>query len=68
MRRGLQAAFGPFMRIEQLIISSIPGGASDSQSPIVTDANIRLLFDIQAEVDKLSAPVAVSDPATRLHG
>ena len=52
-----QAAFGPFYRIEQLIISS---QSSDGDGdPILTDANVKLLFDIQAEVDALRAPAAV---------
>lgn len=54
-----EASFGPFYRVEQLIVSTTP----DSQSPyvstsglpsIVTDANINLLFAMQQEVDQLS--------------
>lgn len=58
---GLQAAFGPFMRIEQLIISTIPYFPSGAARPIVTDAYIKLLFDVQDEVEKLTAPVKVSE-------
>lgn len=47
------------MRIEQLILSTRSMGANDSAPPIVSDANIKLLFDMQGEVDSLTAAVAV---------
>ncbi len=56
----LQASFGPFYRIEQLIVSTKDPGA-----PIVTDANIRLLFEMQAQIDALSAHVPAADGAER---
>ena len=48
-----QASFGAFYRIEQLILTTLPpdgaAGAGQPERPsIVTDANIRLLFDMQA--------------------
>ena len=55
-----QDAFGPFMRVEQLIISTAPSDGSGAAVPIVSDSNIKLLFDMQDAVDKLSVPVAVS--------
>lgn len=52
-----QAAFGEFYRIEQLILSTTqPGSSATGQAPIVSDANIRLLFAMQAEVDGLQVP------------
>ena len=58
----LQAAFGPFYRIEQLIISTQPGEGDDEADPILTDANIKLLFSIQAEVDAMRASMPVRLP------
>ena len=48
-----QASFGAFYRIEQLILTTLPpdgaaGAGQPERPPIVTDANIRLLFDMQA--------------------
>ena len=53
-----QASFGPFYRIEQLILSTVPRSRGSHVTraqpeplpPIVTDANIRLLFAMQAQV------------------
>ena len=65
-----QASFGPFYRIEQLILSTVPrseGGhfthaqPPEPLPPIVTDANIRLLFAMQAQV-LLSFRAAVANP------
>ena len=47
-----QASFGPFYRIEQLILTSARASGADERTqsgrtPIVTDANIQLLFDMQ---------------------
>ena len=47
------------MRIEQLIISTVPSASTGALPPIVTDANIKLLFDIQEQVDNLTATVEV---------
>ena len=55
----VQAAFGPFMRIEQLIISTVPSASSGALPPIVTDDNIKLLFDIQEQVDNLTVTIKV---------
>ncbi|XP_062099185.1 uncharacterized protein LOC133805100 [Humulus lupulus] len=55
----------PFYRIEQLILATIPD--ADGKSPsIVTEANIKLLFEIQKKVDGLRAnfsgsPVSLAD-------
>jgi hypothetical protein len=62
----MQASFGPFYRIEQLILSTQPRPAGrghithadpEELPPIVTDANIRLLFAMQAQVSTAVAPV-----------
>lgn len=58
--RHKQAAFGPFYRITQLILTTTPAANSSGATPsglpaIVTDAHIRLLFDMQAEIDALVA-------------
>ena len=67
----LQATFGPFYRIEQLILSTTPAAQAPYQSPsglpaILTDANIRLLFQMQKAVDALAAPVAGSNASATL--
>jgi Niemann-Pick C1 protein len=54
-RDAYEAAFGPFYRISQLILSTSLN-ESGRFPPIVSDANIRALFAMQAEVDALSAP------------
>lgn len=52
----LQASFGAFYRIEQLILSTTPRAeghytSAESGLPsIVSDANIRLLFAVQGQV------------------
>lgn len=66
-----QASFGPFYRIEQLILSTTPAAQAPYQSPsglpaILTDANIRLLFQMQAAVDALAGPVAGSNASATL--
>ena len=58
--RILQAAFGEFYRIEQLIVSTTNSSRGTHRSPsglpsIVTPANIRLLFAMQDQVDALQA-------------
>lgn len=57
------------MRIEQLIISTVPSSKMSTLPPIITDANIKLLFDIQERVDNLTAPfqVTLSYQALVLH-
>lgn len=54
-----EASFGPFYRVEQLILTTTPRAASNFTTPgglpaVVTDANIRLLFDMQELVDSIS--------------
>ena len=67
----MQAAFGPFYRIEQLILSTTPAAQSPYQTlsglpSILTDSNIRLLFQMQAAVDALAGPVAGSNASATL--
>ena len=67
----LQATFGPFYRIEQLILSTTPAAQAPYKSPsglpaILTDANIKLLFQMQKAVDALAAPVAGSNASAML--
>ncbi|XP_051139854.1 uncharacterized protein LOC127257464 [Andrographis paniculata] len=43
----------PFYRIEQLIIATIPDTVKGEAPSIVTDSNIKLLFDVQKKVDAI---------------
>ncbi|KAL4426962.1 hypothetical protein ABPG77_009523, partial [Micractinium sp. CCAP 211/92] len=69
-----EAAFGPFYRITQLILTTTPAANSTTTTPsglpaIVTDAHIKLLFDMQAEIDALVADGAgSSSDASRASG
>ncbi|KAI3436838.1 hypothetical protein D9Q98_006248 [Chlorella vulgaris] len=59
-KAAFEVSFGPFYRITQLILTTTPAANSSFTSPsglpaIVTDANIRLLFDLQDEIDSLTA-------------
>ncbi|XP_076922652.1 uncharacterized protein LOC143584500 isoform X2 [Bidens hawaiensis] len=45
----------PFYRIEQLILATRPHGAHAKPPTIVTEENIKLLFEIQAKVDGIRA-------------
>ncbi|GLT94522.1 hypothetical protein SLE2022_122590 [Rubroshorea leprosula] len=45
----------PFYRIEQLILATNPGSTHDKPPSIVTEDNIKLLFDIQKKVDEIQA-------------
>ncbi|XP_062163882.1 uncharacterized protein LOC133870706 [Alnus glutinosa] len=45
----------PFYRIEQLILATIPNAVDGKIPSIVTDDNIKLLFEIQKKVDGLRA-------------
>ncbi|CAH2060365.1 unnamed protein product [Thlaspi arvense] len=45
----------PFYRIEQLIIATVPRSPHEKAPGILTDDNIKLLFDIQKKVDGLRA-------------
>lgn len=59
-KAAFDASFGPFYRVEQLILSTTPAAngtfkSADSGLPaIVNDAHLRLLFAMQAEVDALT--------------
>jgi Niemann-Pick C1 protein len=49
------ASFGPFYRIAQLILVTEPNESSGgARPPVVSGANIELLFEMQQRVDKLS--------------
>lgn len=70
-----ERSFGRFFRVEQLVLSTRPGRPGDPAPPIVTDANIELMFEMQRRVDALAASVSVpkaSDGASgalgRAHG
>lgn len=43
----------PFYRIEQLILATVPGSKDSPPPSIVTDANLKLLFDLQEKVDNV---------------
>ncbi|XP_072956194.1 uncharacterized protein [Typha angustifolia] len=45
----------PFYRIEQLMLATVPVSSSGDSSSIVTDKNVKLLFEIQKKVDGLRA-------------
>ncbi|XP_020260992.1 Niemann-Pick C1 protein-like isoform X2 [Asparagus officinalis] len=45
----------PFYRIEQLILATIPDSKDGKSPSIVTDKNIKLLFEIQNKIDGLKA-------------
>ncbi|KAJ0024062.1 hypothetical protein Pint_09225 [Pistacia integerrima] len=45
----------PFYRIEQLILATIPDTTHGKLPSIVTESNIKLLFDIQKKIDGLRA-------------
>ncbi|KAM1909294.1 hypothetical protein ACFX13_038070 [Malus domestica] len=45
----------PFYRIEQLILATIPEGKHGNSPSIVTEDNIKLLFEIQKKVDGIKA-------------
>ncbi|XP_021732185.1 Niemann-Pick C1 protein-like [Chenopodium quinoa] len=45
----------PFYRIEQLIIATIPDGGHGKAPSILTEDNIKLLFEIQKKVDGIQA-------------
>ncbi|KAF3628716.1 putative serine/threonine-protein kinase Cx32, chloroplastic-like [Capsicum annuum] len=45
----------PFYRIEQLIIGTISDADTGKSPPIVTEDNLKLLFDIQKKIDAIQA-------------
>eukprot|EP00850_Spirogloea_muscicola_P012084 SM000077S21558 [mRNA] locus=s77:255081:266054:+ [translate_table: standard] len=62
--RGSQAAedkaffdqhLGPFYRIEQLIFSTIRDNGEEQGPSIVTERNLKFMFDVQSKIDKLIA-------------
>lgn len=58
-KAAFEASFGPFYRVSQIIIHTTPSSVSNFTNPtsglpsIVTDTNIRMLFDMQYLVDSL---------------
>ena len=65
-KANFEASFGPFYRVSQLILSTTPSSLSNFTSAgglpsIVTDANIRLLFDMQYMVDSLTGMREIGD-------
>ncbi|GBG66859.1 hypothetical protein CBR_g70736 [Chara braunii] len=49
---------GPFYRIEQLLVATMPTGNETHAPSIVRDENIRLLFEMQKKVDELTVNVS----------
>ncbi|KAK8916264.1 hypothetical protein KSP39_PZI022767 [Platanthera zijinensis] len=45
----------PFYRIEQLVLATVPASKSAMAPSIVTDQNLKLLFELQKKVDELHA-------------
>ncbi|KAK3425056.1 hypothetical protein EUGRSUZ_F01780 [Eucalyptus grandis] len=45
----------PFYRIEQLILATVPDGMHEKSPSILTDDNIKLLFEIQKKIDGIRA-------------
>eukprot|EP00884_Botryococcus_braunii_P021147 jgi/Botrbrau1/7716/Bobra.0159s0148.1 len=65
-KQAYDMAFGEFYRIEQLILSTTkPGSSATGQAPIVSDANIKLLFAMQDEVDALRVPYRTENGVDR---
>ncbi|KAJ4891157.1 Patched family protein [Raphanus sativus] len=54
-KRFFDTHLAPFYRIEQLIIATVPTSSHENAPEILTDDNIKLLFDIQKKVDGLRA-------------
>lgn len=54
-KRFFDTHLAPFYRIEQLIIATVPKSSHETAPEILTDDNIKLLFDIQKKVDGLRA-------------
>ncbi|XP_030527101.1 NPC intracellular cholesterol transporter 1 [Rhodamnia argentea] len=45
----------PFYRIEQLVLATVPDGMHEKSPSILTDDNIKLLFQIQKKIDGIRA-------------
>ncbi|KAK8965582.1 hypothetical protein KSP40_PGU021601 [Platanthera guangdongensis] len=45
----------PFYRIEQLVLATVPASKNAMAPSIVTDQNLKLLFELQKKVDELHA-------------
>ncbi|KAK9129235.1 hypothetical protein Sjap_009722 [Stephania japonica] len=54
-KRFFDSHLAPFYRIEQLILATIPDTKNGKAPSIVTEENIRLLFEIQKKVDGIRA-------------
>ncbi|WCJ44712.1 NPC intracellular cholesterol transporter 1 [Euphorbia peplus] len=54
-KRFFDSHLAPFYRIEQLIIATTPSAVDGKSPSIVTESNIKLLFEIQKKVDGLRA-------------
>ncbi|XP_050204981.1 uncharacterized protein LOC126655019 [Mercurialis annua] len=54
-KRFFDSHLAPFYRIEQLIISTTPKAEDEKSPSILTENNIKLLFDLQKKVDGIRA-------------
>ncbi|XP_050376626.1 uncharacterized protein LOC126794026 [Argentina anserina] len=54
-RQFFDSHLAPFYRIEQLILATMPDGKHGKTPSIVTEDNIKLLFEIQKKVDGIKA-------------
>ncbi|EOY15280.1 Patched family protein isoform 17 [Theobroma cacao] len=54
-KRFFDSHLAPFYRIEQLILATIPDALHDKSPSIVTEENIKLLFEIQKKIDAIRA-------------
>ncbi|KAK6939083.1 Protein patched/dispatched [Dillenia turbinata] len=52
-KRFFDNQLAPFYRIEQLILATVPDSMHGNPPSIVTESNIKLLFDIQKKVDNI---------------
>ncbi|TYI42794.1 hypothetical protein ES332_A01G123600v1 [Gossypium tomentosum] len=54
-KRFFDSNLAPFYRIEQLILATIPDALNGKSPSIVTEENIKLLFEIQKKIDGIRA-------------
>ncbi|XP_022747647.1 Niemann-Pick C1 protein-like isoform X2 [Durio zibethinus] len=54
-KRFFDSHLAPFYRIQQLILATIPDALHDKSPSIVTEENIKLLFEIQKRIDGIRA-------------
>ncbi|KAL9395214.1 hypothetical protein Peur_014499 [Populus x canadensis] len=54
-KRFFDTHLAPFYRIEQLILATVPDAGAQKLPSIVTEDNIKLLFEIQKKVDEIRA-------------